>query len=331
MKRTIRFALAILLSVGLAGSLFAQTSKTWKISLIPQTMSNPFFVEMAAGAQKAVSDLKARGTNIVLSVQAPQEETDAEAQLGLVENAITKGANAIIFPAISPDGLIPGVLEANKAGVKIINVDSGLNFDSLAKQGGKIVCYIGSDNVQGGQIAGQAMGEFFKGQAGPIEVGIIEGLPGHVNAMARKKGFLDAIAAYSNVKVVASQTANWDMNQGYQVMQNMMQSHPYIKAVFGSSDQMSLGAIAAIKDAGKKDQVTVFSFDATTAGLQAVQEGTMYGTVAQYPTQMGYMSVQTAINVLTNPGSEVQMPPKIFTKVLFITKDNIEQADKVTK
>jgi ABC-type sugar transport system substrate-binding protein len=175
------------------------------------------------------------------------------------------------------------------------------------------------------------MGEFFKGQAGPIEVGIIEGLPGHVNAMARKKGFLDAIAAYSNVKVVASQTANWDMNQGYQVMQNMMQSHPYIKAVFGSSDQMSLGAIAAIKDAGKKDQVTVFSFDATTAGLQAVQEGTMYGTVAQYPTQMGYMSVQTAINVLTNPGSEVQMPPKIFTKVLFITKDNIEQADKVTK
>jgi ribose transport system substrate-binding protein len=222
-------------------------------------------------------------------------------------------------------------LEANKAGVKIINVDSGLNFDSLAKQGGKIVCYIGSDNVQGGQIAGQAMGEFFKGQAGPIEVGIIEGLPGHVNAMARKKGFLDAIAAYSNVKVVASQTANWDMNQGYQVMQNMMQSHPYIKAVFGSSDQMSLGAIAAIKDAGKKDQVTVFSFDATTAGLQAVQEGTMYGTVAQYPTQMGYMSVQTAINVLTNPGSEVQMPPKIFTKVLFITKDNIEQADKVTK
>lgn len=221
--------------------------------------------------------------------------------------------------AISPEGIIPGVIKANEAGVKVVNVDCAVNFDQLKEKGGEIVCYIGSDNVEGGYLAGKAMGEYFKDAAGKVEVGLIEGVPGHANAEARKSGFLKGIGEYSNIECVASQTANFSIDQAYPVMQNMIQAHPNLKAVFACSDQMALGAIAAIKDAGKTGEIEVFSFDATDVGLDAVRAGTMVGTVAQYPEEMGYKGVETAVEALSNPNAKFD--EKVYTTVKFITKD----------
>lgn len=297
------------------------SDKSYKIYLIPQTMSNPFYVAMQDGAKEAVAEFKNKGVNIELVVQAPQEETDAEAQLQIMENAIVAGADAILIVAISPEGIIPGVVKANEAGIKVINVDCGINFDALKEKGGEIVTYIGSDNVEGGYLAGVAMGEYFKNETGKVEVGLIEGVPGHANAEARKSGFLSGIKEFSNIECVTSQTANFSIDQAYPVMQNMIQANPNLKGVFACSDQMALGAIAAIKDAGKTGEIAVFSFDATDVGLDAVKEGTMIGTVAQYPAEMGQKGIEVAVEALSDSASTFE--EKIYTTVKVITEDLI--------
>jgi len=332
MKKLISLILIVFLAVSVVGCSQSQKAseenKTsngaadpYKIYLIPQTMSNPFYITMAEGCEEAVAAFKEKGIDIELVVQAPQEETDAEAQLQILENAISAGADAILIVAISPEGIIPGIIKANEAGVKVINVDCAVNFEQLKEKGGEIITYIGSDNVHGAYLAGKAMGEYFKDVNEKVEVGLIEGVPGHANAEARKAGFLSGIAEYPNIECVISQTANFSIDQAYPVMQNMIQAHPNLKAVFACSDQMALGAIAAIKDAGKTGQISVFSFDATDVGLDAVREGTMVGTVAQYPAEMGYKGIEVAIESLTNPNAIFE--EKTYTTVKFLTKEDL--------
>ena len=140
------------------------------------------------------------------------------------------------------------LVKARNAKVPIIIVDTRVDAKAAADAGVKTETFVGSDNYAGGKLAGEYL---VKATGGKAHVGILEGIPGHETGDSRMRGFRDAVKGAAGVTIVASQPANWERDQGFNVFQNMLQAHPDIDSVFACSDLMALGAIEAIAAAGK--------------------------------------------------------------------------------
>jgi ribose transport system substrate-binding protein len=188
---------------------------------------------------------------------------------------------------------------------------------AAADAGVKTETFVGSDNYAGGKLAGEYL---VKVTGGKAHVGILEGIPGHETGDSRMRGFRDAIKDASGVTVVASQPANWERDQGFNVFQNMLQAHPDIDSVFACSDLMALGAVEAIRAAGKTGTIKVIGFDALDDAKKAIAAGTMAASVAQFPSEMGKAAVESAVKVIRGEA----LPADINVKLALVTKDNVK-------
>ena len=155
--------------------------------------------------------------------------------------------------------------------------------------------FIGSDNYQGGLLAGLYFAKKFKDET---EIAILEGIPGHETHDSRLQGFLDGVKDAPQIKIAASQPANTERDQGFNVFQNILQSHPDIKALFCTNDMMALGAVEAISAAGKDGEISVIGFDAIEEAREAIRQGRMVGSIAQFPDEMGRVAVNNAVKLL---------------------------------
>jgi ribose transport system substrate-binding protein len=129
-------------------------------------------------------------------------------------------------------------------------------------------------------------------------VAVLEGIPGHETGDQRLRGFRESIAKAPGIKIVASQPANWERDQGFNVFQNLLQANPNIKALFACNDLMALGATEAIAAAGKTGKIVVVGFDAQPEAREAIKKGTMAATVAQFASRMGSTAVENAAKLL---------------------------------
>ncbi|HET7292964.1 MAG TPA: sugar ABC transporter substrate-binding protein [Vicinamibacteria bacterium] len=261
-----------------------------RVALVVKTLNSPFFIDMQKGAQEAAGRLQ-----VDLVVQAAEREIDVERQMQIVENLVQTGVKAL---AIAPSGsreIVPALVKASAAGVPVIVVDTQVDAAAAAEAGLKLATFIGSDNYEGGRLAGRHLVEVTGGKA---RVGILEGIPGHETGDSRLRGFRDALKDAPGVAVVASQTANWERDQGYSVFQNMLQAHRDLDAVFACNDMMALGAVEAIAAAGRTGQVRVFGFDAVDDARKAIEAGSMVASVAQFPSEMGRVAVESAVRIL---------------------------------
>lgn len=278
------------------------------IALVLKTLNNPFFIEMQKGAQDAAQKL---GVNLI--VQAAEREVDVEKQMQIIENLIqTKVAALCVTPSGSKE-VVPAIVKANKEGIPVIIVDTRVNQETLQAAGGKIAGFIGSDNLEGGRVAGEFVAKKLEGKG---KVAILEGIPGHETGDSRLKGFREVVAKYPGIEIVSSQTANWERDQGYNVFQNMLQAHSDIQALFACSDLMALGAVEAIAAAGKTGKIIVVGFDAFSEARAAVNKGTMDATIAQSSYDMGKTAVENAWKVLK--GEKIQ--EDVSLKVELVTK-----------
>jgi ribose transport system substrate-binding protein len=280
------------------------------IALVLKTLNNPFFIDMQKGAQDA-----ARNLGVNLTVQAAEREVDVEKQMQIIENLIQSKVAALCITPSGSKEVVPAVVKANKAGIPVLIVDTRVNQDALEEAGGKIAGFIGSDNLEGGRVAGEFVAKRLEGKG---KVAILEGIPGHETGDSRLKGFREVIAKYPGIEIVSSQTANWERDQGYNVFQNMLQAHPDIQALFACSDLMALGAVEAIAAAGRTNKIIVVGFDAFSEAREAVNKGTMNATVAQSPYEMGKTAVENAWKVLK--GEKIE--EAVSLKVQLITKEN---------
>jgi ribose transport system substrate-binding protein len=284
-----------------------------RIALVMKTANNPFFIEMQKGAEEAAKKL-----NVELVVQAAEREVDVEKQMQIVENLIqTRIAALCVTPSGSRE-IVPAIDKANRANIPVVIVDTRVDAKALSESGGKVATFIGSDNYEGGKIAGEFLAKRLGGKG---KVAVLEGIPGHETGDSRLRGFRDALKATPGIEIVASQTANWERDQGFNVFQNILQSHPDVQAVFACSDLMALGAVEAIAAAKKTGQIAVIGFDATSEARDAIVKGTMDGSVAQSPAQMGALAVENAVKLLK--GEPVQ--PEFVVSIKFITKENAAQ------
>jgi ribose transport system substrate-binding protein len=284
-----------------------------RIALVMKTANNPFFIEMQKGAEEAAKKL-----NVELVVQAAEREVDVEKQMQIIENLIQTRVNALCVTPSGSREIVPAIEKANRAGIPVVIVDTRVDAKALAESGGKVATFIGSDNYEGGKLAGEFLAKRLGGKG---QVAVLEGIPGHETGDSRLRGFREALKASPGVEIVASQTANWERDQGFNVFQNILQSHPEVQAVFACSDLMALGAVEAIAAAKKTGQIAVVGFDASSEARDAVLKGTMDATVAQSPAQMGALAVENAVKLLKGE----QVNAEFVVPIKLITKENAAQ------
>ncbi len=268
------------------------------IGLAISTLNNPFFVTLKEGAEKAA---KAAGAELIV-VDA---QDDTVKQISGIEDLIQKKVSVILINPTDSDAVVSAVELANSAGIPVITVDRAAN-------GGTVVAHIASDNVKGGQMAGDYILQAIGGKGNIVE---LQGKAGTSAARDRGEGFHKAVDGKDGVKVVASQPADFDRARGLSVMENILQSNSDIQAVFAHNDEMALGALQAIEAAGKKG-IVVVGFDATADAVSAVNAGTMTATVAQKPDLIGQQAIETAVKIA---GGE-KVPDAIPVELELVTK-----------
>lgn len=254
------------------------------------TLNNPFFVTLSDGAKNAANE-----NGIQLSVVDAGD--DSAKQISDIEDLISKNIKVLIVNPVDSDAVASAVESAMDKGIKVIAVDRAVN-------GVEVECQIASDNVAGARMAAEYLKELVGVGA---KVAELEGVPGASATIDRGQGFHEV--ADKDLKVVSSQTANFNRAEGLSVMENILQADGDIKGVFAHNDEMALGAIEAIASAGKN--ITVIGFDATDDARKAVEDGSMAATVAQQPELMGKTAVETAISIIEGKSVEKSIPVEV--------------------
>jgi ABC-type sugar transport system substrate-binding protein len=280
------------------------------IAYVVKAMSDQFWIDMRNGADEA-----AREFNVELSFQAPDKETDVERQIQMVENAIIAKVDAIILSASSSTALNPVIIKANKANIPVILVNDTINNAALESEGGFVETYVGIDQYAAAALAGEYAAANLPGG----KVVLLEG-PSGVDALEQRlAGFRDKVENKPGFAIVASQNANCDRNEGFNVMQNLLTSNPDISIVWSVNAEMGQGAIQAIEQAGKTGTIFVFDFDASNDDIEAIKAGTLVGSVAQYPAIQARSAIQACLDVLGGK----KLDPHTVTKAELITRESL--------
>jgi ribose transport system permease protein len=283
------------------------------VAFVPKALNSPFWAAMETAALR-----EAEAQNIHLVSLAADRETDVERQYQIIENLIQQEVDAILLAPSGSRELVPAIRKANDAGIPVLLLDTRIDQAAAESVAAKTLTYIGSDNFEGGAVAGRYLAEVLGGSG---EVAVIEGISGHETADQRRLGFLSSIEGYPGIRVVASQTANWERALAYNVAENLLQAHPEIDAIFAANDEMALGALEAADAAQRLDTVSIVGFDAIPDALDNIRAGRLLGSVAQFPSEMGRLGVLHAA-VLLKEGTPP--PPEVLTKVELIDGDNLE-------
>lgn len=278
------------------------SAQTYHFGYVVQDLGNQFWVTVAEGVQDRAAELDHRVT--VLDAR-----TDPNRQLANVEDLVQRGIDALLIsPWDSPSGGT-ATEAANKAGVPVFVLDIGVSS-------GEIETLIVSDNYAGGVLAAEYMADLIGGSG---DVAIIQCQLGYELPALREKGFEDR-ARELGLRVVAKQPADSQRALGMTVMQNILQARPTLKGVFACNDEMALGAVEAIRAAGKADDIAVIGFDAIADALDAVEDGRLAATVAQQPYEIGRMGVDAAVAYMQGETLE----PTTYVEVQLVTRENVD-------
>lgn len=257
---------------------------------------------------------KAEAEKLGVELEFSDGKEDAATQLNNVETAIASGAKAIIIVMVDPGAPQPFINACKDAGIPIIAANR--KFEGAN-------CFIGSDDLVAGGIQADFIGEALGGKG---NVAILEGVIGQNSQVKRTEGLKEELAAkYPDIKVVFEETAKWDRAKGMEVTENWLTTGEEINAIAGNNDEMAIGAINALKAAGKLDSVVVAGTDATIDALEYVKNGELEVTCFQSPFGQGQTAVQTAIKLIN--GEEV--PEYIDVPFEKVSIDNVDDYIKI--
>lgn len=263
------------------------------------SLQNEFVVNVADEIEKKAGEAGAR----VIIVDA---ERSALKQVEQVESFIAQKVDAIILNPCEVEASSPAVEKAKAAGIPVVNVNSETNAVPSA--------FVGSDDVEAGRIAMRYINEQLKGKGNVL---MMHGYMGQAAQIQRDKGAKEILAQNPGLKLLAEQSGQWDRSKAMSLTENWIQSYgPQINAIFAQNDEMGMGAVKALTEAGLKDKVIVVSIDAIPDALAAVKKGTLNATVFQNAAEQGSKAVETALKLIKKEKVEekVIIPFKLVTE-----------------
>jgi ribose transport system substrate-binding protein len=305
-------ACGLFLAISLTTPLFAQK----KLSVVAVTvgdLGNPFFVQIAHGAQAA-----AKKINPGVKFQSESSNYDVNNQTNQLDNFVANGANLILLNAADSKGIAPAVLRAKAAGVTVIAVDVGAE--------GGVDATVTSNNKQAGQLDGKFVADRLKGKGNVV---IVNGPP--VTAVTdRVAGFLEEIKKSPGIKIVSQdQNAGGSRDGGLRVMTDLLTAFPKIDAVFAINDPTAIGCDLAAKQAQRKDFFIV-GVDGAPDVVPSLKDkdSLIQASAAQDPYTMAGKAVDIGYDIMNGkkPAQDLTLIP-----VDLITKDNVDQYKGWTK
>ena len=285
----------------------AQTSAPApRVALIMKTLTNPFFVDMEQGARRAQ-----QASQVDLQVKTATQETSIEQQIQLVEQEIQSNAKAIVIAPGDSMRLVPVLKKAQDLGIHIVNIDNRLSAEAMAAIAMQPVPFISVNNEVGAYQSAKFVADQVQQ---PTEAAIIEGIRSANNAQQRKRGAERAFQENPHLRIVATETANWKIDEAYAVAQRIFKTHPDIGVVFCANDMMAIGVMKYLQETGKS-KVLVAGFDALEEAQTAIRAGQLSVTVDQQAGQQGYLGVMTALQLLRGEPSalELEVEAKLVT------------------
>ena len=293
-------------------SAFAQTPEKPKVALVMKSLANEFFLTMEDGA-KAYQ--KEHSADFDLISNGIKDETDTANQIRILEQMIVSKVDALIIAPADSKAMVPVIKKAVDAGITVINIDNQLDPD-VVKSKNITVPFVGPDNRKGARLVGEYLAKQLK--AGD-EVGIIEGVSPTTNAQARTAGIKDAMEA-AQIKVVSLQSGDWEINKGNQVAASMLSEYPDIKALLAGNDSMAVGAVSAIRAAGKAGKVKVVGYDNINAIKPMLKDGRVLATADQFAAKQAVFGIETALKILKGEAVDSGTNGVIETPVELVTQ-----------
>jgi ribose transport system substrate-binding protein len=256
----------------------ATSDEQIELALVPPAMESPFYAALIETAGPKAEELGYK-----MSVLSPEKADDYAGQVKIIEDLVERGVGGIALCAHDDKAIVTAVKKANDAGIPIVV------FNSLTDlPGGEVYAYTGYEQEAGGEKIADWVNKVKDGKA---TVAIIEGLPG-IYTEARAGGFKDKIASdYPDIKVVASQAADWNREKAMNIATNMFTADNTIDVFYGLNDDIALGASQAMKQAGQDGILTV-GIDGNPNALEAVKNGELSGTLFCNPGLMGIATIE---------------------------------------
>jgi ribose transport system substrate-binding protein len=293
-------------------SAFAESPEKPKVALVMKSLANEFFLTMEDGA-KAYQ--KEHSADFDLISNGIKDETDTAGQTRIVEQMILAKVNALVIAPSDSKAMVPVIKKAVDAGITVINIDNQLD-PAIVKSKNISVPFVGPDNRKGARLVGEYLAKQLK--AGD-EVGIIEGVSTTTNAQQRTAGFKDAMDA-AQIKIVSLQSGDWEIDKGNKVAASILSEYPEVKALLAGNDSMAVGAVSAVRAAGKAGQVQVVGYDNINAIKPMLKDGRVLATADQFAAKQAVFGIETALKIIKGEKVDSGANGVIETPVELVTK-----------
>jgi ribose transport system substrate-binding protein len=273
------------------------------IATLTKGQSNPIVRGVRVGSEAMAGKLGDMSMHFV-----PRTENSVPEQIGLADDVLRNKPDALVFSPSDPKALIPAVDKFNAAGIAVVNV-----IDRLA--GGQVVAYVGNDDYDLAVVTARYL---LKAMGGKGNVVMLEGPPNLPTAVARSRGFNDALKEFPDVKLLAAKSANYARPVAQQTMRDFLRGFPQIDGVLAANDPMAIGANEALKAAGKKAQVV--GINASTEVLEYIKSGEILASGDYNGYVQGCLAAEIAYRHL----HKQEVPKEVILKSVVIDKSNYQ-------
>jgi ribose transport system substrate-binding protein len=276
------------------------------IAVFTKNQTNPFFETVRLGAENAARQMNAKVIQYI-----PTMPDSIPEQMSEIEDVIVKRPGAVVLIPVDSKAMVPGIEKLNAANIPVINITDRV-------LGGQPVSFMGCDEINLARNTARFLLQKLNGHGNVI---ILEGVGGSQNSANRVSGYKQALAEFPNVKLLASQPANFQRVQALQVSENLLQSYPQIDGILAANDSMALGAIEALEAAKRK--ALVVGLNGTKEAIDAIKEGKLLATGDCDGFKHGCLGTMAAVRHLRN----LPVPKEFVFSVMVIDSSNYAGMD----